>query len=96
MVLDRIVDEGEYAPPEPTDDLQLAQELCLEYIQRYRLLGLEDERLDMLRAFNAQVGGMLDMIAPAMPASGAMAALPEAAPTSDLLPNMPAGPGALQ
>jgi len=39
-VLDAICDEGEYEPPEPTDDLALAKELVLEYINRGRMQGL--------------------------------------------------------
>lgn len=91
-VLDAMVDDGVYAPPEPTDDLPLAKELALEYIQRYRQLGLEDERLDMLRAFNSQVDWMLQKSAQQNMAQQA-ALQPQAAPMpqpqSQLVPNVP-------
>jgi hypothetical protein len=41
MVLDAICDDGEYAPPEPTDDLAMAKELVVEYINRGRMQELE-------------------------------------------------------
>jgi hypothetical protein len=91
--LDAIVDEGEYAPPEPTDDLGMCKEMAIEYIQRYRLLDLEDERLDMLRRYSAQVdqlmGDAAAAVAPQMAAEGGPQAAPLPPPTSDLLPNAP-------
>jgi len=95
--LDAIVDDGEYQPPEPTDDLQLSKEMILEYIQRYRLLGLEDEKLDLLRDYNAQLEDMLLTAAapPQLPAvapaesGGQPQANPMPSPTSELIPNIP-------
>jgi hypothetical protein len=90
---DAIVDDGEYAPPEPTDDLQLGKQMVLEYIQKYRALGLEEEKLDMLRTFNSQVDAMLAKSAQ-IQAAQQMAAAPQAAPMappqSALIPNAPA------
>jgi hypothetical protein len=94
--LDAIVDDGEYHPPEPTDDLQLSKEMVLEYIQRYRLLGLEDEKLDLLRDYNAQLEDLLAAAAPPQLPAGAPAesggqpqANPMPSPTSELIPNLP-------
>ena len=92
--LDDIIDDGVYAPPEPTDDLQMAKEMCLEHIQKYRALGLEEEKLDMLRTFNSQIDAMLAksaqiQAAAAMPPPGAPQAVPSAPPVSQLLPNAP-------
>lgn len=97
-VLDDIIDEGKYAPPEPTDDLQMAQEMSIEYIQRYRLLGLEDEKLNLLRTFNSQVNTLLARAAQPPPGMGppgtspgvSQQAVPMPPPRSDLLPNTPA------
>lgn len=90
LTLDNIIDDGEYAPPEPTDDLQLAKEMVLEYIQKYRALGLEEEKLDMLRAFNAQCDAMLEEAEQQQMAAQA-AMQPQAAPMppqqSALIPN---------
>lgn len=99
--LDDIVDEGEYRTPEPTDDLSLAKEMVLEYIQRYRLLDLEPAKISLLRTFNSQVERLLQKVtaqtalaAGPMPgAAGPGAPTPQAAPmpqpTSDLVPNQP-------
>jgi hypothetical protein len=90
-ILDAMVDRGEYEPPEPFDDLPRAREMALEYYQRGKAQGLEEERLEMLRRFLSQLD-MLDQIAiPQMPAGGAAPGVPEAPPVSDL---MPAAPGA--
>lgn len=55
QVLDQIVDDGDYAPPEPFDDLALGRELALEYYQLGRTQGLEEERLELLRRFITQI-----------------------------------------
>lgn len=90
LTLDNIVDDGKYAPPEPTDDLTLAKEMCLEYIQKYRALGLEEEKLDMLRTFNTQCDAMLEKAQQQMMAAqAAPQAVPAAPPVSELIPNAP-------
>lgn len=90
-VLDRIVDDGEYTPPEPTDDLQLGMELALEYIARGRMQALEPERLEMLRSWKSQAEALMQMALPPAPAPVAGAPQAQAAPppTSDLVPNVP-------
>jgi len=79
-VLDAICDEGEYEPPEPTDDLALAKELVLEYINRGRMQGLEEERVDLLRTYSTQVDALM------------MAAMPPA-PPGPMPGAPPMGPG---
>lgn len=63
-VLDDICDEGEFAPPEPTDDLLMAKELVVEFINRARSQGLEEDRLDLLRTWNVQVDALMQATAP--------------------------------
>lgn len=94
-LLDGMVDDGEYSPPEPTDDLSMASEMVIEYIQRYRALGLEDDKLELLRTFNEQIQMLMDRAAAAAtppmapaPANGPQAA-PMPPPQSELLPNAP-------
>ena len=100
--LDAIIDDGEYFPPEPSDDLQLSKEMVLEHIQRYRLLGLEDEKLDMLRTYNAQIEELLAAASAAnaqtqpgaqgvqtSAGAGAPQANPMPTPTNELIPNTP-------
>lgn len=93
MVLDAIVDDGEYEPPEPTDDLQLNKETVLHYIQLYRRLNLEPAKLALLRTWSTQVdmltakaeqGAML--AAQAQNPAQTPQAQPMPAPASPLLP----------
>jgi hypothetical protein len=94
-VLDDMVDEGEYAPPEPDWNLQRADALALQYKVLGESQGLEPERIEMLRRFRIQIGMMQEMAQmAAMPAAnGPPGAPPQAAPmpppTSQLLPNAP-------
>jgi len=95
-VIDDILDEGKYRPPEPTDDLALAKELALESIQRYRQFDdAEPGKLDLLRKFNSQVDSLmkramgpgLAAVPPPAPAPGGTPqGAPMAAPKSDLMP----------
>lgn len=89
-ILDDMVENGEYRPPDPFDDLVLAKELVLEYINQGKRDNLEEERMELLRQFNDQVDSLALKAQPAQipmaPGMDPMAA-PEAAPVSDLLPN---------
>lgn len=95
-VLDKIVDDGIYEPPEPSDDLALNKETVLHYIQLYRRLGLEPEKMDLLRQWNAQVDEMMQQMLTPQPGAlppGAPAAAPGTpqgapppAPQADLMP----------
>lgn len=85
MVLDGICDDAEYVPPEPTDDLHLAKELVVEYINRGRLQELEPERLDMLRTWSTQVDMLVQASMPPPPTMGM--------PGAGVPPGMPPGPG---
>ncbi len=90
--LDDIIDEGIPGTPEPTDDLEMAKEMAIEYIQRYRLMGLENEKLELLRNYRSQVGTLEQKaLAQTMPAPGQ--GVPQAAPMpqaqSELVQNAP-------
>lgn len=93
-IMAKIIDDGEYTPPEPFDNLQEAREIALEYYTQGKMNALEEEKLEMLRTFIDQVG-MLEQKAmpPAPPAmGGAPQANPMPAPQSELLPNVPQAP----
>jgi hypothetical protein len=80
-MLEKVIDKGEYTPPEPTDNLQLAQKMVLEYIARGRKDGLEEEKLDMLRTFLTQVQVLVQKATtPPPPAPGAAPGGPPGAP----------------
>jgi len=77
-VLDAMVDDGIYTAPEPFDDLALARELALEYYARGKSTGLEEEKLELLRRFLAQLDALENPPAPA--------------PAEELLPAESTGP----
>jgi hypothetical protein len=96
-VLERIVDDGVYTPPEPYDDLNLASELGLQYYAQGKSLGLEEEKLQLLRNFMAQVNLLKQKALPPPPpvaggapgATGVPQANPQPTPTNDMIPNVP-------
>jgi len=97
-ILDQIVEKGIQTLPEPDDNLQMAKKLVMEYISAGKLNELDEDRLEMLRTFSAEIDRLLmpppqPMGAPGMasqgPQPGAPApAQPMPAPQSDLLPNV--------
>lgn len=91
--LDAMCDEGEYAPPEPTDDLSLAMEMVVEYINRGRSQNLEEDRMDLLRTYKVQLETLMQLGAPpppmGAPGMGGPTGVPMAPPTSELLPTAP-------
>lgn len=97
QILDEIVDEGKYTPPDPFMDLQLANELTTQYYNLYSSAKLEEERCQMLRDFFSQIQTIKqEAMAPppgAMPGAPTSPATPQAnpepAPTSPLIPNAP-------
>lgn len=86
--LDKIIDEGVYTAPDEYMDPMLARELSLQYINEYTTQGIEEEKLQMLMDFNSQIS---ELEAKAAQAAQVMQpqAMPEAPPTSELIPNMP-------
>lgn len=100
QVLDEIVEEGKYTPPETFTDLDMALEKVVQYINLYSGAKLEEDRMEMLRTFFNQVNDLkMQAAAGAAPPPGAMPgvpgapvagadplAVPQAPPTSDLMP----------
>lgn len=97
QILDSIVEDGTFTPPDPFMDLQLATELCSQYYNLYSSARLEEDRCQMLRDFFTQVQALLQKaaaaLAPPPSAPGGMpAAAPQTLPQSPLVPNgNPAG-----
>jgi hypothetical protein len=89
QVLDKIVEKGEYTPPDPYMDLQLATTLVVQYINLYLAANLEEEKADLLRKFFIQVQSLIQGSQPVVPPGPAPTptASPMPAPTSPLVPN---------
>lgn len=77
-ILEKIVEEGVYTPPDNYDDPKLALELSLEYIAQGKRDNLPEENMEMLRQFNDQVNLLIQKATPPpiqpSPLGGGMAA----------------------
>lgn len=98
MILDEIVTDGKYTPPDPFMNPDMAIEKCVQYYNLYQAAKLEESKAQKLRDFYVQA-----LALKAAPAAAAMAqpgmappgpqqpqAVPEARPTSELMPQIPA------
>ena len=91
--IETMLETGEYIPPEETDNIQAAKSLCIKYIARQKLFEDSEESIELLRRFLDDLENIEKIVAAASaPPAAAPLAQPEAAPTSDLLPNAPAAP----
>lgn len=97
-MLDGIVEDATYEPPDQFLDLELATLLTVQYINLYFAAKLEEKKKSLLLDFFTQVQALKTQAAPPpMPMAGGPApqANPEPAPTSPLIPNAPGSvPGA--
>lgn len=90
-ILDEIVDEGKFTPPDPYIDIAAALQSVGQYYNLYLAAGLEERKAEMLRDWQAQLIMLQTAMQPPQPEPGAAPqAVPEAAPTSPMLPNAPA------
>jgi hypothetical protein len=89
QILDAIVEDGEYTPPDEFMDLGLAKKLVVQYYNLYMAANLEPDKGEMLRLFSAQVDDLMQASQPpammAAPQVGGLAE-PEPLPTSPLVP----------
>lgn len=89
-VLDEIVENGKYTPPDPSFNLSLAKTASLQYINLYAQLKLEEKRMQLLRDWSSRCDELTQLaMPPAMPGAGSPMAVPQAPPQSELLPNVP-------
>lgn len=91
QILDGIVEDGKYTPPDTFLDLQLALTLTTQYINLYLAAKLEEKKADQLRTFFKQclalVQASMPPLPPAMGAPNAPQANPQPLPQSPLVPN---------
>lgn len=101
-VLEKIIYDQDYTPPEPSWDLQLAQQLVIEYINYATYMDAPEKALQMLDQFNTGLKDITGVIQQAQQnnqiaaqvqqqqaqAAAAPMANPQSTPTSDMLPNV--------
>jgi len=91
--LDKIIEDGEYNPPDPFLDLQLAKDTVVQYYNLYAAANLEEDKQQQLRDFYTQTLALMQAAQPPAPAAPPGAAPPQAAPMpapqSPLVPNSP-------
>lgn len=90
-VLDDIVENGKYIPPDPFMDLDLATTLTTQYINLYASAKLEESKMQKLRDFFSQVQAIKQAAMPPSPTQGQPQpqAAPQPPPQSPLIPNAP-------
>lgn len=94
QILDEIIESGNYTPPDPFMDLQLANDLAVQYYNLYSSAKLEEEKAELIRTFFSQVQMLKKAAMPQQPPAlppGAAPNPPQAnaapLPTSPLVPN---------
>lgn len=88
-ILDNIVKDGKYQPPDPFMDLNQAQLILNQYYNLYEQNKLEESKAQMLRDFKTQID-MLKLAAQPQPVPAPQTqAVPQARPQSDILPQVP-------
>jgi len=88
-VLEKMMDDGIWYEPEPTDDLALAKELVLDYIAYAKKIDCEEAHIQMLRDFNDELQAMAVASQPPAGGMGTPQAVPMAPPQSNMVPNVP-------
>jgi hypothetical protein len=95
-ILDDIVEEGKFTPPDPFMDLGLAEQIVTQYYNLYAACKLEEDKAEMLRNFFSQVQALkaqaTSAMAPPMSQYNLQPqALPQAQEQSPMIPNVPGG-----
>jgi hypothetical protein len=91
QLLDAIVEDGKYVPPDPFTDLVQAETITVQYINLYAQFKLEEYKMDKLRDFWTQIQTLKQAAMPpaAPPQAPQPQAVPQAPAQSPLLPNAP-------
>ena len=97
-LIETMMDEGKYFPPEPYQNLENAVRKVQQAYLLYRMQGAPEDRLELLRQFMEDCQNLIEKAAqpegPPMPMSGGPG--PEAgAPAPSPAPEAPAGPPAM-
>jgi hypothetical protein len=84
----RMIDRGEYRPPEPYQNLELALRLTQLHYNKAARDGVPESRLELLRRYMDAIGETMKSAAPPpeLPAGTNPLAIPAKPPVSDMLP----------
>jgi hypothetical protein len=92
QILDKIIDDGIYTPPDEFMNLEQASEISQQYYNVYAMTDLEPEKKLLIMSFYQQSQSMVQMTQAAIAAQAAQAqpqmAVPEQLPTSEMLANV--------
>lgn len=88
QVLDEIIEDGTFSPPDPFMDIQFATQTVVQYINMYSSCKLEEEKMQLLRDFYTGCLALVQAAQPPQPAPQPQAA-PMPQPQSPLVPNGP-------
>jgi hypothetical protein len=89
MVIEDMLDSGVYSAPEPFMNPPLCIEICQSQYLRAKVAKVEEEKLELLRRFMEDSAALIQQAQPEAPAAApAPLALPEALPTSPLIPQV--------
>lgn len=93
QILDEIIENSKYTPPDPFMDLNLATQLTTQYINLYSQAKLEEPKAQLLRNFYSQVQALkqaaMPPAMPGQPGAPPPQANPQPPPQSPLIPNSP-------
>jgi hypothetical protein len=93
MSIELMIDEGKYISPEPETNLELAKIMSHNAYLRGKLDGVPPKNLELLQRYRTRCNELIDLAAPPpVPQPMPQAAVPEALPTSDIIPNVPGEP----
>lgn len=90
QILDEIVEEGDYTPPDPYLNPAYAHQVAIQYYNLYASAKLEEEKQEMLRTFILQCENLITEATqppPPAPGQGQPMAAPQPLPQSPLVPN---------
>lgn len=94
-IIEEILEDGEYTPPEPFFDLTLGKQLSLQYMNYAVFHNCPKDNLALLQQFITQIDDLMGLTASpppqAMAGTTAPMANPQATPTSPLIPNSAGG-----
>jgi len=85
QTLEKMLDEGEYQPPEPFYNLSLCTLVAIRHYQQWRLWDVPEDRMELLRLWISDCKALLDLANP-----------PPPAPSPDAPPPAPPGAPPLQ